>query len=102
MQHDLPCAEETYLPPPAATPQILILLVALQGYGIAPEDSIPLGSLPALTELHMSDMLEGDPGLDHFVYSRFHAQDSLRNLQVSDQYSSITCKPLSYFEPSVA
>ena len=67
-----------------------IPLVALQGYGFAPEDNIPLGSLPALTEIHMSDMLEGDPGLNHFVYSRFHAQDSLKNLQVSDHCPAST------------
>lgn len=82
--------------------EMQIPLVALQGYGFAPEDNIPLGSLPALTEIHMSDMLEGDPGLNHFVYSRFHAQDSLKNLQVSDHCPSIICMPLSIFEPKIA
>ena len=60
----------------------------VQGYGYPPEELIPVGSLPALQELHLSDMLEGDAGLYADPRSRFHMPQSLGNLQVRHRDAS--------------
>ena len=53
-----------------------------QGYGYAPEEVVSIGAFPALEELHLSDMLEGDAGPGGCTRSRFHMPHSLTKLQV--------------------
>ena len=53
-----------------------------QGYGYAPEKVVSIGAFPALEELHLSDMLEGDAGPGGYTRSRFHMPHSLTKLQV--------------------
>ena len=53
-----------------------------QGYGYAPEEVCSIGAFPALEELHLSDMLEGDAGPGGPARSRFHMPHSLTRLQV--------------------
>ena len=61
-----------------------------QGYGYTPEEVVPLGSLPALRQLHLSDCLEGDPGPYASRASRFVESASLQSLQVCP---AVLCLP---------
>ena len=62
----------------------------MQGYGYTPEEVVPLGSLPALRQLHLSDCLEGDPGPYASRASRFVESASLQSLQVCP---AVLCLP---------
>ena len=69
------------------------MTLCAQGYGYTPEEVVPLGSLPALRQLHLMDCLEGDPGPYTSRASRFVESASLQSLQVRPAPLCLLCCP---------